>query len=51
MSLVFHHVADSKIIRRIDLAKGTITLPEDWMARSVKEGATEKLYNFSGGKR
>ena len=51
MSLVFHHVADSKIIRRIDLAKGTITLPEDWMARSVKAGATKMLYNVYGGER
>lgn len=51
MNLILHHVADSESIRRIDLANGIITLPEDWMARSVKAGATEKLYNFSGGER
>ena len=50
-NFVFQNVADSEIIRRIDLANGTITLPEDWMARSVKAGATKMLYNVYGGQR
>jgi len=51
MNLILQQIADSEIIRRIDLAKGAVTLPEGWMARSVKAGATEMLYNFNGGER
>ena len=50
-NLVFHHVADSESVRRIDLAKGTVTLPEGWIARSVKADATEMLYDFNGGRK